>query len=94
MASRGGSILASVLRGIGLAIVAVLVVFIVLRLLDANPANTFAMFVEYLANVFDLALSNLFLPADDKLRVALNYGVAALIWLVITTLVARLARRL
>lgn len=94
MASRGGSILSTVLRAIGLAIVAVLVVYIVLVLLDANPANAFFAFVAYLANVFDLGLSNLFVQANAKLAVALNYGVAAIIWLVITSLVTRLVRRL
>lgn len=94
LATRGGLVLANVLRAIGLFIVTVLVVHIILVLLDANPANAFASFISYLANVFDLGLSDLFLPPNEKLRVALNYGVAAVIWLVITTLVTRLARRL
>jgi hypothetical protein len=93
-ARRGASLLASVLRVIGLLIVAVLVVYIVLTLLDANPANTFAMAVEDLAEYFNLGLSNLFLPADPKLAVALNYGVAAVIWYVITAVVVRLVRRI
>jgi hypothetical protein len=93
-ARRGASLLASVLRVIGLLIVAVLVVYIVLTLLDANPANTFAMAVTDLAEYFNLGLSNLFLPADPKLAVALNYGVAAVIWYVITAVVVRLVRRI
>jgi hypothetical protein len=83
-----------VLRAIGLFIVAVLVVHILLTLLDANPANAFAQTVAYLANVFDLGLSDLFVQPNPKLSVALNYGVAAIIWLVITSLVTRLVRRL
>ncbi|MGQ0574320.1 MAG: hypothetical protein ACT4RN_08965 [Pseudonocardia sp.] len=93
MATRGGSVLANVIRGIGMFIVAVLVIYILLALLEANPANAFAQFIAYLANVFNLGLSDLFLPGDEKLRVALNYGVAAIIWLVITTLLTRIARR-
>ena len=50
--------------------------------------------VSELANYFDLGLSNLFLPANPKLAVALNYGVAALVWYVITVVVVRLVRRL
>jgi hypothetical protein len=92
-ARRGAGMLASILRVIGLAIVAVLVAYIVLTLLDANPANGWASFVRGLAEYFDLGLSNLFVPAQPKLAVALNYGVAALIWFVITAIVVRLVRR-
>ncbi len=92
-ARRGAGALAGVLRVIGMAIVTVLVVHIVLTLLDANPANGFATFVRDLAAFFDLGLSNLFLPADPKVGVALNYGVAAALWLAITAVVVRLVRR-
>ncbi|MBN9101152.1 MULTISPECIES: hypothetical protein [unclassified Pseudonocardia] len=92
-ARRGAGLLASVLRIIGLLIVAVLVVFIVLTLLDANFGNTFAAAIKDLAGNFDLGLSNLFLPADPKVGVLLNYGVAAIIWYVITSVVVRIVRR-
>ncbi|MDT7578004.1 MAG: hypothetical protein QOH17_4337, partial [Pseudonocardiales bacterium] len=68
--------------------------YIALTLLDANFGNTFAASVRELANYFDLGLSNLFLPASPKLAVALNYGVAALVWYVVTVVVVRLVRRL
>ncbi|MCW2721911.1 hypothetical protein [Pseudonocardia sp.] len=93
-ARRGAGLLASVLRVIGLLIVAVLVVYIVLTLLDANFGNTFAAAVKELAVYFDLGLSNLFVPADPKIAVTLNYGVAAIIWYVITMVVVRLVRRI
>jgi hypothetical protein len=82
---RGAGLLASLLRIVGMLIVLVL---------DANFGNTFAASVRELANYFDLGLSNLFLPANPKLAVALNYGVAALVWYVITVVVVRLVRRL
>lgn len=93
MATRGGYVVAGVLRAIGLGIVLVLVVFILLTLLDANPANQFASIVRYLADLFSLGLTDLFLASDEKLRVALNYGMAAVIWFVITIIVTRLVRR-
>lgn len=93
-ARRGAGLLASVLRVVGLLIVAVLVVFIVLTLLDANFANTFAAAVRDLAAYFDLGLSNLFLPANPKIGVVLNYGVAAIVWYAITVVVVRLVRRI
>lgn len=91
---QAASALAGVLQIIGLAIVTVLVAHIVLTLLEANQANTFATFVRNLADFFNLGLSDLFLLADPKLKITLNYGVAALIWLVITLLVVRLIRRI
>jgi hypothetical protein len=64
---------------------------IVLTLLQANPANVVAALIARLAATFDLGLSNLFLVPDPMLAVLLNYGAAALAWLLITAVVVRLA---
>ena len=92
--ARAGNAVARALRTIGYAIVAVLLLHIVLTLLQANPANAVASLVRRLAGTFDLGLSNLFLVDDPMLSVLLNYGTAALAWLLITALVARLASRI
>jgi hypothetical protein len=93
--TRGGAYaLARVLNTIGLAVVAVIVTYILLTLLEANPGNTVARLVRELAGYFDLGLANLFLVDDPKWLVGVNYGVAALIWLVCTTVVVRLVRRM
>ena len=86
--------MARALRTIGYAIVAVLVLHIVLTLLQANPANVVAALISRLAATFDLGLSNLFLVDDPMLSVLLNYGTAALAWLLITAFAVRLASRL
>jgi len=91
---RAAYAVAGVLNTIGLAIVAVIVLHIVLTLLDANPENTAARLIRELAEFFDLGLANLFLLAEPKAQIAVNYGVAALIWLVVTTVVVRLVRRI
>ena len=93
-ARRGFDALANVLRIIGMAIVAVLVIFIVLTLLDANPENGLTRLVTDLANTFGFGLGDLFQPEDPKVAVVLNYGTAALIWFVITSVVVRLVRRI
>ncbi|MFC4944647.1 hypothetical protein [Pseudonocardia sp. GCM10023141] len=93
-ARRGANVVASVLRIVGTVIVAILVVYIVLVLLDANPANTFAMWIRDLAEYFNLGLANLFVPANPKIGVTLNYGVAAIIWYAITVVAVRLVRRI
>ncbi len=92
--ARAGNAVARVVRTIGYAIVAVLLLHIVLTLLQANPANAVAALVRRLAATFDLGLSNLFLPDDPMLAVLLNYGAAALVWLLITAVVVRLASRI
>ena len=91
--ARVGDAVARVLRTIGYTIVAVLVLHIALTLLQANPANAFAALIGRLAGIFDLGLSNLFLVDDAMLAVVLNYGAAALAWLLITAVVVRLASR-
>ena len=92
--ARAGNAVARALRTIGYAIVAVLLLHIVLTLLQANPANAVASLVRRLAGTFDLGLSNLFLVDDPMLSVLLNYGTAALAWLLITAQVVRLASRI
>lgn len=92
-ARRGISGLANLLHMVGTAIAAILIVHIVLTLLDANPANTLTVMVRTLAERLDLGLSDLFLPESPKLAVVLNYGTAALIWLLITAVVVRIVRR-
>ena len=95
MAYRGSRTVAAVLRAIGLAIVIILVVYIVLTLLNANPENAFAAFFATAANFFSLGLSNLFLFPDNlKLQIAVNFGLAAVIWMIITTAVTGLVRRI
>jgi hypothetical protein len=90
---RGIDALATVLRLIGMAIVLVLVLHIVLTILEANPQNGLTEFIRDAADTFNLGLSNLFVPDNQKLAVALNYGTAALIWFAITTVVLRVVRR-
>ena len=91
--ARAAGAVARVLRTIGTAIAAVIVLHIVLTLLQANPANAVAALISRLATTFDLGLSNLFLVEDPMLGVPLNYGAAALAWLLITAVVVRLAHR-
>jgi len=92
--ARGVDAVARVLRTIGYTIVAILVLHIVLTLLQANPANVVAALIARLAGTFDLGLSNLFLVDDPQLAVLLNYGAAALAWMLITAVVVRLASRI
>ena len=92
-ARRGVHIAANLVRFAGLTIVAVLVLHVLLGLL-ANPTHELTLLVAHLTDAVDLGLNNLFLPADPQLGLILNYGVAALLWYLITIVVVRLIRRL
>ncbi len=92
--ARAGNAVARALRTIGFAIVAVLVLHILLSLLQANPENVVAALIARLAETFDLGMSNLFLVADPMLSVLLNYGAAALTWLLIIAVLVRLVSRI
>jgi hypothetical protein len=94
VARRGMDTAANGLRFAGLAIVVVLCLHILLTVLEANPANGLTVLVAQAADVFDMGLSNLFLPDNQKVRVALNYGTAAVLWYLITVVVVRLVRRM
>jgi hypothetical protein len=72
---------------------AVLAVHIILIVGEANMGNPFAQFVDNWANAVNLGLTNLFTLTDEKAQIALNEGIAALLWLIIgaaaTTIIAR-----
>jgi GAF domain-containing protein len=92
--ARVADTVSRILRTVGYAIAAVLALHIALTLLQANPANAVAALISRLADIFDLGLSNLFLVPDPRLAVLLNYGAAALAWLLITAGVVRIASRI
>ncbi len=94
MASRGAYTAARVLSAIGYAIVAILVIHIILTLLGANPQNAFAAFFATAAGFLSLGLSNLFVYDNAALMTAVNYGIAAVVWVIITVLVTGIVRRI
>lgn len=87
-------ILAAVIRLVGWLFALILVAHIALRLGNANPANGITTFVAYWADRLALGFHDLFRPPDVRVRVLVNYGLAALFWLVVGTVVARLVGRL
>ncbi|MGH3919564.1 MAG: hypothetical protein ACRDSG_11120 [Pseudonocardiaceae bacterium] len=92
--SRIFGILATLIRIVGWLFVVILVGHIALTLGDANPDNEITRFVAYWADRLLLGFQDLFTPADETVRVLVNYGLAALFWLVVSSVLARLVRRL
>jgi hypothetical protein len=89
-------LLADIVRWAGLAAALVLVIHVVLVAGEANPDNGIARFVRTVADAVSLGFKDLFnKPADDpKLRVLVNYGLAAIFWLTVSAILSRLLRRL
>lgn len=87
-------VVANVVRWVGLLFAVVLVVHVLLTVGEANPANGITRFFSWAADPLALAFKSLFTPADAQLRVLVNYGLAALFWLVGSAILSRLIRRL
>ena len=85
---------AGVVRWVGVIFALILAVHVVLTVGRANPANGITSFFASWADPLALGFKNLFTPSDEKLRVLIDYGIAALFWLVVSAIVVRLVRRL
>jgi hypothetical protein len=87
-------IVANVVRWIGLIFALILVVHILLTVGSANPANGITSFFADWAEPIALGFKDLFTPSDPKLLVLVNYGIAALFWLIVSSVLAKVIRRL
>ncbi|WP_433435203.1 hypothetical protein [Nonomuraea sp. CA-141351] len=71
----------------------VVVLYAVFTVFNANAANVWYRFVESLASSLSLGLANLFELADPRWTTLVNYGLAAVVWLIIGSALAGLIRR-
>ncbi|WP_086685212.1 hypothetical protein, partial [Amycolatopsis pretoriensis] len=90
---RAASALASIVRWVGLIFAALLVIHVIFTVGSANPDNGIVSFVKSWADGLALGFSDLFTPSDEKLRVLVNYGIAAIFWLVVSGILAKVIRR-
>jgi hypothetical protein len=88
--SHPGGTAARVITAVGGIFALVEVIYILLVLFNANPANGFFRFIQSIAEPLALFFPGLFNLVNDKLEFILNYGLAAVFWLVVTGLIARL----
>lgn len=86
-------ILASVIRWGGLLFALILVGHIILVIGEANQDNWITSTVADLADPLAIGFKDLFILEDAKLAVLINYGIAALFWLVVTAIGAAIVRR-
>lgn len=66
------------------------VVFILMILFGANQANSFFLFVKSLAAPLALFFPGLFDLGNYNLSVIVNYGLAAVFWVVVAGFLSRL----
>jgi hypothetical protein len=90
---RVASVVASIVRWVGLVFAAFLVIHVIFTVGSANPDNGIVSFVKSWADSLALGFSDLFTPSDEKLRVLVNYGIAAIFWLVVSGVLAKVIRR-
>lgn len=89
---RDRSGVARIVTGIGVALALILVLQIVFRLADTNPQNGLVRFINGLANALAMFFRNLFVIDSSVWQVIIDYGMAAVFWLVVAGIVARLVR--
>ena len=97
MASTGSarvfSLLATIVRVVCTVIAALIVIHAVFVLFEANPDNLLVKFTAGWRDTFGWFTKNLFTPSDPKIAEAINDGLAALIWVVVGSLVSKLIVR-
>lgn len=85
--------LARLIRFLTAAIVAVIVVGIVLHVLDANAGNAVVSAIHDVAGWFVSPFKGIFSFADNELQIAVNWGLAALVYGIAGSLLASLLAR-
>jgi hypothetical protein len=93
-AARVLTLLATIVRVVCSVIAALIVIHAVFVLFEANPANGLVEFTAGVRDAFGWFTRDLFAPSDPKIAEAVNDGLAALIWVVVGSLVSKLLVRL
>jgi H+/gluconate symporter-like permease len=99
-AARGASAVGSVMIGIArlvrlavAVVVVIIVAAIVLRVLGANASNTIVSHIHDAAKWLVGPFDNMFSISKPKVSIAVNWGLAALVYLIVGSLIARLIAR-
>jgi hypothetical protein len=87
-------LIAGILRWAGLIIAAILVLHVIFTVGSANQDNGIVSWIRGWADSLSIGFKDLFEPGDAKLRVLVNYGTAAIFWLIVSGIAAKLIRRL
>lgn len=86
------AVVASLVRVVAYVIAVVLVAYILLTIVGVNPLNAIAQVVGGVADATVLAFRDLFLVADPTFAVIVNYGLAAVFWVLVAEFGSRIIR--
>lgn len=93
--ARVVGLISTVVRWAGNLAAVILTAHVVLTVGGANPDNGITRFVAGWADPLALGFQNLFPQPDaPKLDVLVNYGLAAIFWMIVTSLVVKIIRAL
>jgi hypothetical protein len=87
-------LVAGIVRWVGLIFALILVLHIIFTVGSANADNSIVSWVHSWADGLSIGFKDLFEPSDAKLRVLVNYGIAALFWLIVSAVASKLIRRI
>ena len=85
--------LARMVRMLTMAVVAVIVAGIVLHVLDANAGNALVSAIHDVAGWLVTPFKGLFEVKDNELQIALNWGLAAIVYGIVGSFIARMLAR-
>jgi hypothetical protein len=84
---------ARVITAVASIVATIIVLAIVLHLLNANPSNGIVDAIHQAGSWLTTPFHNLFSPKNGDLKMALNWGIAAAVYLVVARLIARVIVR-
>lgn len=92
--ARAFSLLAAAVRLVASIIAALILIHAAFVLFEANPANPLVEFTTSIRDSFGWFTKNLFATDDPKIGEAINDALAAIIYLVVGSLISKLIVRL
>ncbi|APA99639.1 hypothetical protein [Nocardia seriolae] len=84
---------ARIISGVGALFALIEGVYILLLILNADQSNKFFTFIKGLAEPLALFFPGLFHTGSVDFDIILNYGLAAVFWLIVTGFAARVIAR-
>lgn len=92
-AKRVLGILGSIIRSVCAVFAFILVVFVLFAVGSANPGNWLVTLISGWAQQLTLGLTALFQTGSPDYQVIADYGVPAVVWLVVGSIVGRVLKR-